>query len=130
MKEKIIYWLKKIFWPVAVVLMMITLTGCGNSGQGSSIGYIETIDTNNGWIFKDNEVYIKTNLQSSVEDVYCVEDNEVLKQLQAFKDSGEKVNISYNSEIITWPSRCHNMKGNDKNINGYTAFIYKVEKAK
>lgn len=130
-------WLKYQFWPtesnftkltVLLILLAFLLTGCGNTGSGSSVGYIETIDTNNGLIFKDNEVYIKTNLQSSVEDLYCVEDQEILKNLQALKDSGDKVKIYYNSELITWPSRCHNLKGNDKNINGYIAFIYKVDK--
>lgn len=59
------------------------------------------------WIFrKTTDVYFKTDISSSQEDIYCVENDDVEKLLREYSKSKSNVTIKYHQERITAPTRC------------------------
>lgn len=89
-------------------LFFLLLTGCiRTTSGGSHTGYITAVETN-GIIFKADYVYIKTDLSSSQEDKYCIEDDDVLSQVKQAQSDKSKVTLKYHDELFYWPSRCHN----------------------
>ena len=40
MYKKIKQFIKKLLWPVAILILMVSLTGCGNYSNGNRVGNI------------------------------------------------------------------------------------------
>lgn len=92
--------MKKLLLIVSVVLIL--LTGClTTSTNGKHIGYITASDLQ-GIIWKNYDVYFKTDNSSSQEDLYCLErDNyELVKRMQEAQEKGAKVEIKYRTEAL------------------------------
>lgn len=100
--------MKKYIVPLLFLLAVPFLVGCATTTRDAEqVGYITAIETN-GLIFKADFVYLKSELESSQEEVWCVEDNELFNQLKEIRDKKERVKVYYHDELIYWPSRCHN----------------------
>lgn len=94
--------MKKLLLIIPAILL---LTGCANTGTGTHNGYITNTEKT-GLIWKTGTVYIKTDLSSSQEDFYCVENQDVMNKLQEYKDKGIKVKLNWHDEMIIAPWRC------------------------
>src|SRR4030042_2417801 len=73
-------------------------------GEGTHVGYITAVDER-GYIWKNYDVYFKTDTESSQEDEYCVSrDNPGLaKELEKISSSRQKVKINYHGvRAIGW----------------------------
>jgi len=68
-----------------------------NTGDGGHTGFITAVERN-GIIWKTYTAYIKTDVSSSQEDLYCVIDTKVIEQLKEKAKNKEKVTIEY----ISW----------------------------
>lgn len=108
---------------------ILVLTGCVNISSGSHNGYITAVEKS-GLIWKTGTVYIKTELSSTQEDFYCVEDENVYNDLVKYKDLGVKVKIHFTDELIIAPWRCGNTVTDGDKIIGEQGIVYKVEEVK
>lgn len=113
----------KGFLIVAVVAVLfqapfwvIGFTGIAvETSQGEHTGFV-TAAQKNGLLFKTGRAYVKTDLSSSQEDLYCVKDDVVLNQLQEAAKSRERVTIKYSGNFVNGLVNC----------NGENEFIYQV----
>ena len=64
------------------------------SENGIHTGYVTAIETN-GWLFKTDSVYFKTDTESTQEDRYCIKDKELKDILQEHSQNGTKITITY-----------------------------------
>ena len=74
-----------------------------STGKGEHIGYISSTETT-GIIFKTPRAYFKTSLQSSQEDAYCVENKELLDELNSL--TNKNIIIYYRSYIVNGIKYC------------------------
>jgi hypothetical protein len=89
-----------------IVFVVLCIFGLHvEDNTGSQVGYITTIDTN-GIIFKTKSVYIKSNLESSQEERYCAEGEDVIANLTLARDNSSKVKIYYNDWIFRGITHC------------------------
>jgi hypothetical protein len=85
------------------LLFLITSVGVT---VGSHTGYITAIEYSS-IVFSDNLVYFKSDAESSQEDVYCVNDEELKKFLELLKDNKTLVTIHYKNDFIMLRSDCN-----------------------
>lgn len=85
------------------------------TGKGEHIGYITAVETR-GIFLKTNRAYIKTDIQSSQEDSYCVIDSEIKSKLEKLAENKDRVKISY----FSW------LSNGIKNCEGEGEVIYDV----
>lgn len=80
---------------VAFVLLLFSIQ-YSSIGTGSHTGYVTAVDQR-GYIFKNYDVYFKTDNSSSQEDTYCAfrNDKELIAQLQQAGRDGTRVTIDY-----------------------------------
>lgn len=93
---------------VIVVLcgIIIPITGLHYvTGQGHHVGYITATETS-GLIWKTGTAYVKSDAQSSQEDVYCVMDDSVLAQLKDAAEKKEKVEVTHISYFSPGIKNC------------------------
>lgn len=90
---------------IILPLMAIFLTGCGNAGSGMHTGYITAVEEV-GWIARVGHVYVKTDVSSSQEDVYCFEGDEIMKKLEKAQLEKRLVTLHFRQEVIAAPWRC------------------------
>lgn len=86
------------------------------TGRGEHVGYVTAVEKS-GIIFKTGRAYVKTDVQSSQEDNYCVIDPEVFNQLEKLSKSRERITLKY----FSWFS------AGVKNCGGEGEIIYKIE---
>lgn len=77
-----------------------------NTGSGTHVGFITATETG-GLIWKTGTAYVKTDVQSSQEDTYCVIDSAVLDQLKEASVLKEKVQINYISYLSAGIIHCN-----------------------
>ena len=103
---------------VQIPFLLLSFTGIAvETSRGEHTGFV-TAAQKNGLFFKTGRAYIKTDLSSSQEDLYCVKDDAVLKQLQEAAKSRERVTIKYAGNFVNGFKNCEN-EGE---------FIYQVDK--
>lgn len=91
---------------ITVPLTMISFSGIPiQTSEGEHTGFI-TAAQKQGIIFKTGRAYVKTDLASSQEDVYCVKDNEVLKALQEKAKTRERVTVKYRGDLVNGLTQC------------------------
>lgn len=93
---------------ILVVLVggVLLMSGCGvTTKDANHSGYITAVEKN-GIIWKTGQVYVKSELSSSQEDSYCVEDEIVYNELKEAAKNKQRVNLIYHSELVTAPWRC------------------------
>ncbi len=100
--------MKKLLTAFTLLSVLVLAPGCIVTTQdGEQVGYITTAETN-GIIFKADVVYIKSKLDSSQEELYCVGSKDAFKGLKDARDKEQKVKIKYHSEAITM-NGCENI---------------------
>jgi hypothetical protein len=67
--------------------------------EGSHTGYITAVEKN-GVIWKTGRAYVKTDLSSSQEDMYCVKDQRIYDELVKAQINKEKITIKFNAPLI------------------------------
>jgi hypothetical protein len=84
-----------IIFAIALIIILpfVHLSSVGN---GQHTGYVTAVDYR-GYIFPNYEVYFKTDVSSSQEDVYCVsrDDKTIADELKKAAKTKERVTISY-----------------------------------
>ena len=101
-----------------ILIIIFSFTGLHiEDNRGSQVGYITTVETN-GLVFKTNSAYIKSNLESSQEERYCVIDEEVKNQLVQAMESDQKIKIYFYDWLFRGVNNC---KISDLDI------IYKID---
>ena len=94
-----IIWVPLSFIPVYVVGFHY------NTGEGQHTGYVTAVEKN-GLFFKTGSAYIKTDTQSSQEDIYCVIDENVMDELRAFADTKQHITVKYHSWLFPGIKNC------------------------
>jgi len=86
--------------------MLFLLTGCFIFGQGSSYGYITTVEDGFWW----NRAYIRAELESSNTDCYVIKksDDFMYDNLKRLAESKQRVEIQYERHVFTMSSECNN----------------------
>ncbi len=77
------------------------------TGSGNHSGYITAVQKQ-GLIFKTWRAYVKTDLSSSQEDTYCVENEETAKKLEVMAENKEKGTFQYKSYLASGVTLCDN----------------------
>lgn len=81
-------------------------SGLGAS-EGQHTGYVTAVEYNSNLWYPANLVYFKTSLESTQEDVYCVNDVELKKLLEQSARNGTRVTIQFKNDFIIWRSECN-----------------------
>lgn len=76
-----------------------------DTGSGEYTGYVTGVEKA-GVFFKTGTAYMKTDLTSSNEDAFCVIDDSVYTDLQAFSSSKSSVTIQYSSYLAPGIATC------------------------
>lgn len=69
------------------------------TGRGEHVGYVTAVETN-GWLFKTQRAYVKTDTQSSQEDAYCVTDSAVVEELKRAAEQHSHVKVSFEAWMV------------------------------
>lgn len=90
----------------AGIILFIPVVGWHyETGRGEHTGYITAVETG-GIFFKTSNAYLKTDTQSSQEDIYCVVDPTVLGKLKEFAKTKTFINVYYLDYIANGISTC------------------------
>lgn len=76
------------------------------TSSGNHSGYITAVQKQ-GLIFKTWRAYVKTDLSSSQEDIYCVESEETAKRLEVMAENKEKGTFQYKSYLVAGVTLCN-----------------------
>jgi hypothetical protein len=90
---------------VLLIICLLGLTGCGYMGEGKQSGYITAVEKS-GLVFPTYSAYIKTDLSSSQEDKYCVDNDDLAPLLEKVQEGKIRVTIKYHEEFMIGPWRC------------------------
>jgi len=105
-----------LLYTVVVVPIPIITTGVHlEIGRGEHTGYVTAVQKQ-GIFFKTGRAYLKSDVQSSQEDQYCVTDEKVFEQLQVIAKENKKVTLKY----FSW------LANGIKNCEGESDIIYEV----
>lgn len=99
--------------PVIIfILFLPELTGPHFvNGSGSQSGYITAVEDK----YSSVRVYIKTDLSSSQEDTYCVNDDALKQKLREASENKTRVTINYKSYFFGGTFSC---AGQDEEVTG------------
>jgi len=67
--------------------------------NGTHTGFVTAVETT-GILFKTTRVYVKTDAQSSQEDVYCLIDKSLIPILKELESSKQQITIKYDNYFI------------------------------
>ncbi len=80
-----------------LALPLLLLTGCGDLGEGQTIGYIYAVDDGAFW----DRVWYRSDLTSSEEICYMLEEDDEMKaELRELMD-GQKLKLYYDRHAST-----------------------------
>ena len=92
-------------------MVALTTPGCIDiMTNGKHSGQVTAIEKE-GLIWKTWKVYVKSDISSSQEDTYCVEDVNVIEQLTKAAEGRNKITVLYKDELIVAPWRCGTYSG-------------------
>ena len=78
--------------------------------DGSHTGVITAVETT-GIIFKTVTVYVKTDEQSSQEDMYCLIDRSLVPTLKEYEQNKQQVTVYFNNFLIKGLKNCNGEQG-------------------
>lgn len=115
-REKIITWV-----VLGILILMIVpnflFPGQIGASRGTHTGVVTAVEYNSNIIWDANIVYFKTVRESSQEDKYCVNDENVKNQLIEAGKNKKEITIYFKNNYIMWKWQC----------NGGESIIYKIE---
>ena len=89
-----------------MILLILLSSGCIETTiNGKHSGQITAIDKT-GILWKTYDVYVKSDISSSQEDLYCVEDSSLIPKLEKLSKERKQVTLLYRNEFIIAPWRC------------------------
>ena len=101
----------KIVILMLILAIILASSGCIETlSNGRHAGQITAIEKE-GLIWKTYTVYVKSDISSSQEDIYCVEDLSLLPELNHLSKERQKVTLIYRDEAIVAPWRCGTYNG-------------------
>lgn len=80
-------------FSIILIPIIATISGFGFPDSGEHVGYVTAVEQ--GGFGNNYTAYIKTELESSQEDTYCVKDLDVVQELRDKARSKENVIIHY-----------------------------------
>lgn len=95
--EDEIYYPWAIWTLLSVIWIIPVFTGIEvKNNEGSYTGYVTAVEQN-GAIFKGWNVYLKTELDSSNEDIACInrENQELIERLKKAQEKKENITVEY-----------------------------------
>lgn len=95
-------------------------SGCGGGANGEHVGYVTSVEDMDFLTWDSTLVHFKTDTESTQEDTYCVNDNDVAAKLRALAEERSAVVILYRNDLVMWRWEC----------NGGDSIIVGVRKAK
>ena len=111
---------------ITIIVLTVVVGACGGGcvsefggTDGQHTGYITAVENADNLIFDATIVYVKSNLASTQEDKYCVNDPEVRRSLEQAEAGGQRVTVHYHNDFILWKWEC----------NGASTVIVGVEPA-
>lgn len=105
-----------VFTIIVVIALVFgfgfLLASAGSPTDGKASGYVTAVEKN-GVFWKTYQVYVKSDLRSSQEDIYCVEDQAIITTLMAATESAPtedspRISFDYSRGILVAPWRCDN----------------------
>ncbi len=110
---------KKLAIPIIIGLVLL-FSGCIETvSNGTHSAQITAVQLD-GLLFKTYTVYVKSDVSSSQEESYCIDESHldiVPSLIQASKDR-RKVVITYRDEFIVAPWRCQTSSGRIIGLSG------------
>ncbi len=104
-------------WMFVTLTFALLFPGTIGASQGSHTGVVTAVERNSNLIWGSTIVYVKTLRDSSQEDRYCVNDQNLENQLVNLQKEKKEVTIYFKNEYFMWKWDC----------NGGESIIYKVE---
>lgn len=96
----------KFIIAVLILAIVSVSSGCIEIvSNGKHNGQITSIEKE-GVIWKTYSVYVKSDISSSQEDQYCVEDLTLVPIIEQASKDRLKVTVLYRDELIVAPWRC------------------------
>jgi hypothetical protein len=112
----LIAWIGFIF---AVAITEILLQGIGSS-NGEHTGYATAVEHNSNIVWASNIVYFKTDAMSSQEDRYCVNNQELKRQLEEYSRNKTHITVYFSNNYLMWKWNC----------NGGASIIYNATESR
>lgn len=104
--EKIVLWILGIIMFAVLFSVGISLVGLHiETNNGEHTGYITAVEKS-GVVFKTYTVYVKTDTQSSQEDMYCVIDDRIIPELKEKSAKKEQVTVVFMDYFSAGVSNC------------------------
>lgn len=76
------------------------------ASEGVHTGYITAVEHNENLIWDSDLVYIKSSVESTQEDIYCIRP-ELIAQAQEYAKNGQRISITFKNNLIVWNSECN-----------------------
>lgn len=97
------------FWPLGVIIVCVITVACfsiniGNGADGVATDSIARISYG-GWVWQTWKIQLTNDHPTQGNDmIYAIDrkDTDLVKQLQVFADSGQRVKIYYHSNLINF----------------------------
>lgn len=104
---------EKTIVGIIVIILMVILFSVGiflvglhiETNDGEHTGYITAVEKS-GLFFKTYTVYVKTDTQSSQEDMYCVIDDSIIPELKEKSGKKEQVTVVFMDYVSAGISNC------------------------
>lgn len=87
------------------------------ASDGQHNGVVTAVEFNKNILWDSTLVYFKTDAQSTQEDIYCVNDQNLKLKLEKYSNERTRVTIKYQNPFLLWRAQC----------NGGNSIIYDVQ---
>ncbi len=109
-RMKIYSYSSNLFFPFGLfvlIFLFFLFSPFSIPSYGEHTGIITATEVSNAFfLFPNKVVYIKTDLQSSQEESYCVDNEDIFLQLRALQKEKKTVTISYENSFWMPPWKC------------------------
>ncbi len=97
---------KSIGIILVILAVLLAVSGCIETIRDAEHTGIITAVEPEGVVWKSTNVYVKTDAESTQEDLYCLEDSSLVPELKQLAKSKARVTVLYRNEMIVAPWRC------------------------
>lgn len=77
------------------------------AAKGTQTGYITSVEYYGGILYGSELVYIKSSLESTQEEVYCIINDNLKTTLIEAQVTQKPVTITYSNPLFLWNSDCY-----------------------
>jgi hypothetical protein len=96
--DKVAIGLVLVFVGFIGMVFVALFMGLGFPINGEHSGYITAVSK--GGMFGTQELYFKTDNQSSQEDKYCVTSDEIMAEAKQYQESKERVTLTFSRGFV------------------------------